>query len=89
METTINVDKALPIISSLRFPSFNIVPLKFSGWIWSIWKEIITFNIHIISIDKRFIHCQIYDNVKHTSWLASFMYVTLNVLLKKTMETNS
>lgn len=54
IETILNVDKALSIILSLKFPNFKFIPSEcFPGGIWLIWDETIIFNIHIISIYKR------------------------------------
>lgn len=37
-------------------------------------EETININIDIISVYERFFHCQIYDNIKHLSWLTTFIY---------------
>lgn len=46
-------------------------PDGFLGGIWLLWKRS-NFEVKVITSHKRFIYCQIRDNIKENLWLATF-----------------
>lgn len=74
METRINCKKADSVMTSLNFNFIIISSEGFLGGIRLLFKDSTLFSFNTTSIDKRFIHYQITDNIKRVSWLATFLY---------------
>lgn len=75
METRVNSSRAHKIIAKLNFQNaFEIPPDGFSGGMWLVWKNSANFELKVVVSHNRFIHCQIRDNIKENSWLATFVY---------------
>lgn len=73
METKINLDRELSLVTHLKI-DFKVIPLEdFLGRIWLLWKDSLDFHLNIVSTDSKFIHCH-FKNIKRVSWLETFIY---------------
>lgn len=84
METKINIDRAISFVSFSNSQIINLSLQRVSWWnygYFGLW--LVDFELNIMVINKRFIHCQVLDSVRHISWIGTSVYgYTLKIFKK-------
>lgn len=67
------IQEKLEIVKNFKNPNLT-PPEGLSGGIWLLWRSSTEFSLDIVSTNNRYIHGLIQNNIRHSSWLGTFVY---------------
>lgn len=76
LDTRMNSNAAESLVKAFNFDCSEISPSHGQcGGIILLWNTK-KLNINVIQVHDRFLHCRIHDHINHSSWHATFLYMT-------------